>query len=67
MVAGRSQTNFGWETILQLNELRDKEEFIKDIESLVEPEIWFHDIFRRNGSAFSSKETSLIKQILQED
>ena len=67
LVAGRSQTNFSWETILQLNERRDKKEFIQDIKSLVEPEIWFHDIFRRDGSAFSNKETSLIKQILRED
>ena len=67
LVAGRSQTNFSWETILKLNELRDKEEFIKGLESLIEPEVWFHDILRRDGSAFSNKETSLIKQILQED
>lgn len=67
LVAGRSQTNFSWETILKLNELRDRKEFIEDSESLIEPEVWFHDILRRDGSAFSNKETSLIKKILQED
>jgi hypothetical protein len=28
-----------------------------------EPEVWFHDIFRRDGTPFDPKETALIRQI----
>ena len=64
LVAGKSQTNFSWKTILDLNERRDKGEFIEEGDKLTEPEVWFHDIFRKDGSSFSDAETNFIKQIL---
>ena len=67
MVAGRSQTNFNWETILYLNERRDKGELVKEGESLIEPELWFHDIFRQDGSPFNIEETTFIKKILSNE
>ena len=64
LVAGKSQTNFGWETILPLNELKDRGEFIFEGDRLPEPDLWFHDILRMDGSAFNADETSFIKKIL---
>lgn len=64
LVAGRSQTNFNWETILHLNEERDKGNLVKEGDSLIEPDQWFHDIFRRDGSPYSIEETTFIKKIL---
>jgi len=67
LVAGKSQTNFNWETILQRKEKKDKGEFIKEGESLVEPDVWFHDILRRDGTPFSVSEISFIKDTLQKN
>ena len=64
LVAGRSQTNFNWETILHLNEQRDKGNLIYEGDSLTEPDEWFHDIFRQDGSSFKDEETAFIKKIL---
>ena len=64
LVAGRSQTNFNWETILHLNEQRDKGNLIYESDSLTEPDEWFHDIFRQDGSSFKDEETAFIKKIL---
>ena len=67
LVAGKSQTNFSWETILHRNEKKDKGEFIKEGESLIEPDIWFHDILRKDGTPFSPNEISFIKNILHKN
>jgi hypothetical protein len=64
LVAGRSQTNFNWETILYLNEERDKGNLVKEGDNLTEPNQWFHDIFRRDGSPYSIEEITFIKKIL---
>ena len=64
LVAGKSQTHFGWETIMNLHDLKQKGEFIEDEEDIPEPEIWFHDIYRKNGSAFDEEEVNFIKKIL---
>ena len=65
LVAGKSQTNFSWETILKRKEKKDKGEFIKEGESLDEPDLWFHDILRKDGTPFSEREVSFIKKILK--
>jgi len=64
LVAGKSQTHFGWETIMNLHNLKEKGEFIEDGDDIPEPEIWFHDIFRKNGTAFNKEEVKFIKNIL---
>ena len=64
LVAGKSQTHFGWETIINLHDLKQKGEFIEDGEDIPEPEIWFHDIYRKNGSAFDEEEVNFIKKTL---
>ena len=64
-VAGKSQTHFGWDTILKLKEGVKNKDFILDTENIPEPEIWFHDIFRKDGSAFDEIEVSFIKNFLK--
>ena len=51
-VAGRSQTNYPWESWTK--------------QYTAEPEVWFHDIFRPDGTPFNKAETDFIKKITQQ-
>jgi hypothetical protein len=48
LVAGKTNTMYAWDTPIPSGE---------------EPEIWFHDIFRPDGTPFSNKEITLIKRL----
>ena len=48
LVAGKSNTIFAWD------------EPLPDLE---EPPVWFHDIFRRDGSPYSQEEVELIRSL----
>lgn len=48
LVAGKSNTMYAWDT---------------PIPDGSEPEIWFHDIFRPDGSVFDEEEINLIKML----
>ncbi|MEP6513352.1 MAG: 1,4-beta-xylanase [Parafilimonas sp.] len=48
LVAGKTNTMYAWDTPMPNGE---------------EPKIWFHDIFRKNGTPFDSKETVFIKSL----
>ncbi|MEN8156824.1 MAG: 1,4-beta-xylanase [Bacteroidota bacterium] len=50
-VAGKSNTIYAWDT---------------PIEDGSEPEVWFHDIFRTDGTPFSQDEIDLIKALGEE-
>ena len=63
LVAGKSQTHFGWSTILDLKKKKEAGEFLEDGEAIPEPEIWFHDILRADGTPYSEDEVNFIKQI----
>ena len=64
LVAGKSQTHFGWPTILDLHKRKEDGEFIEEGEDIPEPEVWFHDIFRMDGTAYDQEEVNFIKKIL---
>ncbi|MFL2697763.1 MAG: 1,4-beta-xylanase [Gammaproteobacteria bacterium] len=64
LVAGKSQTHFGWPTILDLHKRKKNGEFIREGEDIPEPKIWFHDIFRTDGSAYDQDEVKFIKSFL---
>ena len=64
-VAGKSQTHFGWDTILKLKEAVKNKDFILEEDDIPEPKIWFHDIFRKDGSAFDKTEVAFIKNFLK--
>ena len=65
LVAGKSQTHFGWSTILELQEKKKKGEFINEGDKLPEPKEWFHDILRIDGSPYSQSEVDFIAEILK--
>ncbi|ARN55985.1 cellulase family glycosylhydrolase [Sedimentisphaera salicampi] len=50
-VAGRSQTNYPWDS------------WTKEYTS--EPELWFHDILRPDGTPYKQKEVEFIKKIIK--
>jgi len=66
LVAGKSQTHFGWATILDLHKLKAEGAFLKAEDEILEPKVWFHDILRKDGSAFDEAETAFIKKIIRE-
>ena len=66
LVAGKSQTHFGWATILELQKLKQEGVFLSSEDQIPEPEIWFHDILRKDGSAFDEAETAFIQEIIKE-
>lgn len=47
-VSGKTNTIYAWDTPMPGGE---------------EPKIWFHDIFRKDGSAYSEEEVNLIKSL----
>ena len=50
-VAGRSQTNYPWDSWTK--------------EYTAEPEVWFHDILRPDGTPYRPKEVAFIKEIVK--
>ena len=66
-VAGRSQTNFNWETIFHLHEKKKEDGLLTKGENLIEPELWFHDIVRKDGTPFDPDEITFIKDILKNE
>ncbi|QIP14498.1 cellulase family glycosylhydrolase [Spirosoma aureum] len=48
LVKGKTNTIYAWDAPMPSGE---------------EPKVWFHDIFRPDGSVFDPKETALIKQL----
>jgi hypothetical protein len=63
LVAGKSQTHFGWSTILDLQKKKEDGKFLEDGDDIPEPEIWFHDILRKDGTAYNENEVEFIKAI----
>ena len=63
LVAGKSQTHFGWSTILDLQKKKEDGIFLEDGDDIPEPEIWFHDILRKDGTAYNENEVEFIKSI----
>ena len=63
LVAGKSQTHFGWSTILDLQKKKEGGKFLEDGDEIPEPAIWFHDILRKDGTAYNEKEVEFIKAI----
>lgn len=48
LVKGKTNTIYAWDTPMPSGE---------------EPKVWFHDIFRPDGSAYNTAETTLIRQL----
>ena len=65
LVAGKSQTHFNWKTIKKLDIKKKKKIFLKKNNKIPEPKIWFHDIFRMDGSPYNKNEINFIKKIIK--
>lgn len=52
LVAGKSNTIYQWDT---------------PIPDGSEPKLWFHDIFRKDGTPYNTKETEIIKKLSMKD
>jgi len=48
LVAGKSNTIYQWDT---------------PIKDGSEPKVWFHDVFRKDGTPYSKEETDVIKKL----
>lgn len=51
LVSGKTNTIFMWDSVYRVEE----------------PEVWFHDIFRKDGSAYSPDEIELIKSLTKNE
>jgi hypothetical protein len=50
LVAGKTNTMYAWDTPMPNGE---------------EPKVWFHDIFRKDGTPYNPKETAFIKSLTE--
>ena len=46
-----------------LQKKKEGGKFLEDGDDIPEPEIWFHDILRKDGTAYNEKEVEFIKAI----
>lgn len=60
-MAGKSQTQFNWDTVPRLEALRVAGAKLRPGDPIPEPPLWFHDIFRVDGSPFDASEVVFIK------
>jgi hypothetical protein len=61
LVAGKSQTHFNWQTAGRIDEQRHRGPFLKPGDRIPEPPLWFHDIFRADGTPFDPAEVEFIR------
>ncbi|MBA7595584.1 hypothetical protein ES703_02548 [subsurface metagenome] len=63
LVAGKSQTHWNWASVLRLERRQLQGAVLKPGDPIPEPALWFHDIFRIDGTPFDQKEVDFIKDI----
>jgi hypothetical protein len=63
LVAGKSQTHFNWQTVERIEELRKQGAYLKAGDPIPEPPLWFHDIFRVDGTPFDPAEVEFIRSM----
>jgi hypothetical protein len=62
-VQGKTQTIWNWKTIADIELKRASSIFVQPNESYPEPNIWFHDIFRVNRTAYDQTEVDFLRDI----
>ena len=63
LVAGKSQTHFNWKTVEGIEKLKAQGAVLNPGDPIPEPTLWFHDIFRMDGTPFDQKEIDFIKSM----
>jgi len=64
LVAGKSQTHFNWASVEHMASLKKNGEFIQPEHPIPEPALWFHDIFRQNGTPYDQAEVKFIRTMI---
>ena len=64
LVAGKSQTHWNWKSTGRLEALREQGAVLKPGEPIPEPGLWFHDIFRVDGTPFDQGEVDFIRSVV---
>ncbi|BDD11476.1 hypothetical protein FUAX_39080 (plasmid) [Fulvitalea axinellae] len=69
-VSGKSGTIWPWSSRktkdgkkLSVNKLREEGHVVRPGESFPEPEVWFHDLFRMDGTPFDQKEIEIFRKL----
>jgi hypothetical protein len=71
LVSGKSQTIYSWPWPRGASDdywqqwhdnIRERYPLEED-QTVPEPEVWFHDIFRKDGTPYSQEEVDLIKRL----
>ena len=65
LVAGKTQTHWNWRSIKNLESLKSQADFLTPGDPIPEPSLWFHDIFRTDGTPFDQREIDFIKAIMR--
>ena len=65
LVAGKSQTHFNWKTMETLADRKAQGLFLQPGDPIPEPELWFHDIFRMDGTPYDQKEADFIRSFVR--
>ena len=71
-VSGKSATVWPWTSRrengknISVNQKRAEGKVLKSGDPFPEPELWFHDLYRTDGTPFNKKEIDLFKQLTKE-
>jgi hypothetical protein len=63
LVVGKTQTHWNWKSVENMEKLRAQGAVLKPGDPIPEPALWFHDIFRMDGTPFDRKEIEFIREI----
>jgi len=70
-VSGKSGTVWPWFSRrengknISVNQRRDEGKVVKPDEPFPEPKLWFHDLYRTDGTPFDQKEIDIFKELTQ--
>ncbi|MBK1879314.1 cellulase family glycosylhydrolase [Pelagicoccus mobilis] len=66
-VSGKTQTTFHWKSRQGRNVEKELAEgnVVKPGESFPEPEVWFHDLLRMDGTPYKAEEIEVFKELLK--
>jgi hypothetical protein len=65
LVAGKTQTHWNWKSVENMEALKAQGAVLKPGDPIPEPAVWFHDIFRKDGTPFDQTEVDFIRAITQ--
>ena len=74
LVVGKSQTHYPWSSRkgpkgkrLDVNKKRSRGHVVRPGEPFPEPRVWFHDLFRMDGTPYDQAEIDLFRQLTKSE